>query len=643
MSRREIPGQCGRARAAGALRCRLPGLAAVACLVASACPAEEPSADAVLKALGVRRGLVVHVGAVDGSLAESLVRVEPLLVYAVAADAAGESTLRRRFVEGGVHGQATAGVLAADGSLPLADNVASAVVGDLDAVKGLKREELLRVLRPSGKAYLREGGQWRVTDKPRPADVDDWPQYFHDAAMSDLSADRQAGAARGLQWQAGPQTTHSNGVRVIGEFVIGCDEQGLWARDAYNGLPRWRRGDLQPATRYSLLVDAERVYIYPAGQSGYPPTPAPRQLALDLRSGQTLLEYAEGLTFSLPAGLQKDKASGKERQALWDRAKDFQARLADGLLVQASGPDLAVLEARTGKRLWGAQTTAPGPDQLDRKGQPLESVWGHPLVADGVLYAVQGPSAPSASYTHWPMTLVETVVAMDLKTGRRRWAWEWKKEMPAVYAAQPVVDEAAAKRWKGLRNAGLAPSEQRVAAAYNMALDKGRLVLALRAELNDTWQRSGLVRQLVLDAGTGKLVAYGRTPADRNDSEFNAIGGGHSHFRVLPAGGRWWFLNAIGVYGSADPAAPAETGKFQQTYAKLLRPVGCTVYRASPNYLFGSLTTYALDGSGIQHTNAARTTCDVGAFPANGMTYITPNHCFCQPYLPGHSATTSGL
>jgi len=583
-------------------------------LAGAVCIAEEPSAETVLNAVGIRRGLVVHVGATDGALAEALVRAEPLLVHAVAADAATESRLRQRFVQAGVHGQATAGTLAADGALPLADDLAALVVADLDAARGLRREELLRVVRPLGKAYLRQGGEWQVVSKPRPAGVDDWAQYFHDAAMSDLSADRRAGPARGLQWQAGPQSRHSDGVRVIGDLVIGHDEQGLWARDAHSGLPWWRRPDLRPATRYGLLADAERVYIYPAGQHGYPPTPSPHQIALDLRTGETVLEFAEGLTFIRPPDVPKDKER-EVRDALYARARDFQARLIDGLLVQASGPGLAVLEAKTGKRLWAAEA-------------PQGEVWAHPLAAGGTLYAVQGPSAISASYTHWPMTLVERVVAMDLKTGRQHWAWEWKREMPAVFERQGAGAKEVSENLK------LAPAAERVGAAYNMALDGGRLVMALRAELETTLTGRGLIRQLVLDARTGKLAAYGATPAEAR----KGIGGGHSHLRVLPAGGRWWLVHAVGIYGSVDPAAPADPEKFDVAYAKLPRPVGCTVYRASPNYLFGSLTTYALDGSGIQHTNVARTTCDVGAFPANGMTYITPNHCFCQPYLPGHNA-----
>lgn len=254
------------------------------------CDAAEPTAEAVLNAAAIGHGLVVHVGASDGSLAEALAGNQQVLVHALALNATTEAQLRLRFVKAGIHGQATAGHIGTDATLPLADNVAAIVVADLDAAKAIKREELFRVLRPLGKAYLRSDGKWSASVKPRPKDTDDWAQYFHDAAMSDLSADRVSGPARGLQWQAGPQDTHSDGVRVIDDLVIGHDAQGLWARDAFSGLPLWRRSGLLPATRFGLLADSERVYIYPAGQHGYPPTPSRCQIALELRTGKTVLE-----------------------------------------------------------------------------------------------------------------------------------------------------------------------------------------------------------------------------------------------------------------------------------------------------------------------------------------------------------------
>jgi hypothetical protein len=156
----------------------------------------EPSADAVLNASGIRHGLVVHVGATDGSLAEALTRNDSLLVQAIALIAATESQLRQRFVKAGVHGQATAGRIGTDITLPLADNVAAIVVADLDAAKAIKREELFRVLRPLGKAYLKSDGKWSATTKPRPKDVDDWAVFSRCRDERSLGGPRVRAGAR---------------------------------------------------------------------------------------------------------------------------------------------------------------------------------------------------------------------------------------------------------------------------------------------------------------------------------------------------------------------------------------------------------------------------------------------------------------
>ncbi|MCY3019338.1 MAG: PQQ-binding-like beta-propeller repeat protein, partial [Planctomycetota bacterium] len=578
--------------------------------LATAIGASEPVLDDVVKAAPVQRGLIVHVCAEDGSLAEALAKANPVVVFALASNAAGEARLRERFAAAGIHGQATAGTLLDGNRLPLNDDLAALLVADLDA-SGVRRDEALRVVRPFGKAYLKEGGKWQVVDKPRPAELDDWPQYFHDGAMSDLSADKRAGPARGLRWEAGPSTTHSLGVRVMRDVWVSADDGGIVARDAFSGLPLWRRPDILVRNRFAFLADEQRVYVYPEGERD---APAPSMLALDLRTGVTVRDYSEGLTFpALPA---KDANVARSVvEALRKRPADMQARLADGILTQNARDDLVALDAASGQRLWSAKS-------------PEGTEWAHPVIAGGKLYAVQGPSANSGSYTHWPMTLVQRIVALDLKSGKELWAWDWGKEMPGVMATQPMPGNH-----KNVA-ASLAPPERRAAAAYNMALAGNLLVLAVRSELDSVVAGRGLVRQLVVNAASGKLESYGLTPAGLDKTE----GGGHSHLRVLPVKDRVWFVEAISVFGSSDANAPTDTAKFRTDYAKLLRPVGCTVFRASPNYLFGSLTTYALDGSGVQHTNVARTTCDVGAFPANGMSYITPNHCFCQPYLPGNNA-----
>ena len=87
----------------------------------------------------------------------------------------------------------------------------------------------------------RRAGGWQVVEKPRPDDIDDWPQYFDDGAGSDLSQELRAGPAHGLQWEAGPHHTTKIGVRVVGSVWLGVEQAGLVARHAFSGLPPWRR------------------------------------------------------------------------------------------------------------------------------------------------------------------------------------------------------------------------------------------------------------------------------------------------------------------------------------------------------------------------------------------------------------------
>lgn len=108
-------------------------------------------------------------------------------------------------MQAGIHGQATTGRAGTDGTLPLADIVASIVVANLDATKAIKREELFPVLRPLGKAYLKSDGKWSVTTKPRPKDLDDRLQYPHDAAMA-TSEPRRVQKANSYQYQSLSET-----------------------------------------------------------------------------------------------------------------------------------------------------------------------------------------------------------------------------------------------------------------------------------------------------------------------------------------------------------------------------------------------------------------------------------------------------
>jgi len=575
-----------------------------ACSIASSA---DPDTEAFRRALPTERGLIIHAGADGTALAADLARQAPLVVHVLLRQAKAERPAREALVEAGLHGQATVARWHDPGRLPFLDNTATAVVADLDALAGLKAAECLRAVRPGGITYLKRGGAWSATVKERPADVDDWPQYFHDGAAGDVSRDMRVGPARGLQWQTGPEDVTKDGIRLIDGIWIACENgrrerlyggerRRLIARDAYTGLPLWQRADLGVNSRFAFLVDRQRVYVNPSPNRFR--WPAPCMIALDLHTGKTVMRFTEGITFAPPAELPKDrKAQERIRNMLRGRAGNLMARLDGGVLLQVSGQEMVALNAESGKRLWSRRTSQTGGLRTDHVGHLLGNVWMHPVIRDGVVYAVEGPSARSYSYTHWPAAQCRRIVAMDARTGKGRWTWTWPE------------------------------SQGTVGVAYNMTCDEGVLALAVRGDLH-----KGPLRLLLLDAKAGRTISYQGVGLDRK-----TIGGGHSHARAMINQGKVWVSC---IYGSTSVDLSDPANRINAEYSGL-RPVACTVWRATPKWLVGSLTVAALDGSGFHWTDAHRTHCDVGAFPANGMLYITPNFCGCQPYQPGSNATHS--
>ncbi len=488
-------------------------------------PAAELTAGDVFAQTDQRRGLFVLVDpSVD--LALELAQSQSILVHLLVANRNAED-IRRQLADRGVHGQVTVAEREEDRPMPLADNLAAVVVADLDRPGTPDRSELLRILRPEGKALIREAGQWRTLEKDRPGDTDDWAQYFHDGAGSDLSQDRRAGPANGLQWEAGPHHTTKIGVRVIGNTWLGVDAAGLVGRDAYNGLPRWRRPDIDIENRYAFLADSQRVYLHPRVQNTWHP-PAPFMQVLDLATGEDLMTLEEGVALDAAGWIRGQHDWDSFRKDFPDdwkqrlerarnNAETLQARLDDGVLVQVAANEMVALDAQTGTRLWRQTAPAGRVNRVDRRGEPIREDWQHPLIDEGRVYTVAGENAPSWSYTHWPMGAVRSIHAFDLKSGRPLWQWDW-------------------------------PGGQgEPAAAYNMVISDRWLALMLRTDA----QAKSQAALLLVDRQTGREhrllreTTYGK----------REVGGGHSHLRALRAGDRLWINSAIGQHGGADRCA----------------------------------------------------------------------------------------
>ncbi|MEI7767001.1 MAG: PQQ-binding-like beta-propeller repeat protein [Phycisphaerae bacterium] len=559
--------------------------------------ADEPSAALVATELGQpATGLIVQVGA--GDRLPALLGAGATIGLAVVADDTAATSLRDAWAKTGLVGQAQV-VTMAGTRIPLRDETARILIADGDVMPAVKEAELQRILRPGGAAWVRQGGAWKRLTKSRPAGVDDWAQYNHDAAASDVSKDMLAGPARSLQWTSGPQATGALGIRIIdgismaietGEASAGAAKVGtLVARDAYTGLVRWRRSDVIPASRYAWVAGNGRVFFYPTPDKDgrY----AKYMKILDLATGKDAGWVEQGVAVPVP-----DALPVKEREVVTKQLKnltgDFTVRLtADGKLVQVMAGQVAVVDAVSGARVW----------QKQFDGQ----VALHPVVLGDALYLCLGKTAESCSYTHWPALSVQAVVCLNMKDGTQRWQTAWD-----AAKGEMVV--------------------------YNLAGANGHLVGSAR--FNNVVNK-GVHGVLVVDAANGKIVQAGPTAVTTGRrGEPDEIGGGHSSARSFILDDRVWTTTIISLNGSVPLSAP-DTKEADQRYAGLLRPVGCTTYRATPNWLFGSLTTYAVKGAAqVFQTDALRTHCDVGAFPALGLAFITSNGCFCTPYLPGSAA-----
>jgi len=554
----------------------------------------------IFDAVETRRGLFVVAGE-DAKLAKELALAQPVVVF-IAARHGKVEALRAELAAANLHGRVTVGSVQG-GRLPLIDNLAAVVIdpgGEVDT------KEAMRVVRPLG--YLYAGNT--AKQKPWTKGADSWGQYHYNAAMTDRSNDMIAGPAQGIQWLAGDNSIQpaKMGVRVTGASIVQVDERGVVVRDAFSGLPVWRREDIKPSNRYAFLADDKHVYLIPRASSRDPVYP-PHMVAVDLKTGKNVVEYNQGVKLgwaivghSYAKNRRIEKTDRDKARKNTERAKKsydaVQARLADGVLLQTIGNKMVALEADTGKKLWDKNLTGVV-EVRDRRGaRKAPHHWHHPMILDGKVYAVEGETAPSWSYTHWPMGAVRAVHCLDLKTGRSLWVWNWPSKLgepPAGYNMTPVGD------WLGL---------------------------TLRSK-----------RFAKGSSGVLFVKRDGSTYKHADDSPYGKeIGGGHSHTRMMYVGDKVWIHHTTKPQSTIDLNEPGNKAKWGREFTELPRPVGCTVMRATPRYIFGSLTTYAVADNRIHHTNAARSVCDVGAIPAAGMTFITPTQCFCAPYLPGFKA-----
>jgi outer membrane protein assembly factor BamB len=236
-----------------------------------AAAANQPGSAALLRQIGVTKGICALPGDRGCEIALSLVRETELVFYVQLADAADVETARRRAYDAGLYGTRIFVEQGPVGHLYLAANIADAVIATGPAGR-MPIEEALRVVRPQGKVIVGT----REETKPFPAGIDDWSHPYHGPDNNPVSRDKLARGPYLTQFLADPryaplpQVAVTAGGRVFKAFghIAFKEREEPWlntlaAFNGYNGTLLWRR-EIAPALmvhRNTLIATATNVYF----------------------------------------------------------------------------------------------------------------------------------------------------------------------------------------------------------------------------------------------------------------------------------------------------------------------------------------------------------------------------------------------
>ncbi len=540
----------------------------------------------ILRETGVTGGLIVHLGCGDGKLTAALRASDSYLVHGLDADPRNVQKAREYILSRGLYGPVAVDRLAGR-RLPYVDNLVNLVVAeDLGQVS---MSEVLRVLAPNGVAYVRRGRAWSKTVKPRPAEIDEWTHYLHDATNNAVAQDTVIGPPRHLQWIGGPRySRHHDHMSSISAMVsaggrvfyifdhaspLSIELPSKWflvARDAFNGTILWKRpiakwhtqmfrlksGPAQLTRR--LVAVGDRVYVT-LGLN------APVS-ALDAATGKTVRVYprsenTEEIIFS----------DGVLFLVVNDNPFEQPANPAEYRYTFVEGPRrVMAVEADTGKILWDK----PMPDVL--------------------------PMSLAADSKHVYFDDGQKIVCLDRTTGAEIWHTppvERRKEIPTFFGPTLVVYDGVV-----LYSGGSVEPDTRNAGG-------------------------GTNTMYAFDAQTGKLLWTAEHPPSGYKSPEDIL--------VLQ-GLVWTPATTFGTHSGEMIGRDPHTGEIKKRFLPDVETHWfhhrCYRAKATERYILTSRTGIEFVDPKAEHWichHWVRGGCLYGIMPANGMVYNPPHPCAC--------------
>jgi outer membrane protein assembly factor BamB len=227
-------------------------------------------------------GLCVVIGEVDPDLVRKCTG-GTWVVHALSRDRAALDDVRRNHDVVAHTGAEFQASLWTTNPLPYVDNLANLIFCDL--ALDISDEELLRVLRPGGRAHVGTGAEAQLLMKPPSDGTDEWPHPWHRPSGGLVTDDETLGIPTGIQWVQGPlfamagRKTSTQSVVIAGGRMfavtqnvvenIGREEMPYYlvARDAYNGILLWKQPWQGPFTLVNgalnprIAATDDRVYV----------------------------------------------------------------------------------------------------------------------------------------------------------------------------------------------------------------------------------------------------------------------------------------------------------------------------------------------------------------------------------------------
>jgi outer membrane protein assembly factor BamB len=605
---------------------------------------DESTADRVarrlLEASGVKGGLIVHLGCGDGKLTAALRAGDRCLVHGVDANPANVDAAREHVDARGLYGPVSVASLR-ESALPYADNLVNLLVVSGDESR-ISREEMLRVLTPAGVALVSgirgeksgvgeketearyveiDGHTWAMISKPWPSNIDEWTHWLYDSSGNAVARDTVVGPPRHVQWFAKPLWSRSHEkspsltgmvsakgrlfyISDEGPASIGGPLPDRWrlvARDAFNGVLLWKRP--VPDWGWKAWSPSEPMNL----RWGNPRFIHRRLVAVEDRVYVTL-GYSAPVT-------SIDAATGKTIQVYQGTENTSEILYHEGLLVLSvatkpktaieNAPPLKVMaiEAASGKRIWETGPFASLYD-LGERGKSNVLKQGRLMIAAGG--------------DHVYCVTEKDVVALALSNGKPAWL---VPRPPAVLpkAESKKVRLAASKMFTNLGS---------------VMVHDGRVFYAQPHVPTNKLVNNVPMTLVCLSAAAG-------------EEQWRKICGDWSYttsLNVYAARGLIW-VHADRQEGPYDVLGLApDTGDVKVRYdlASVLTTRHhhrCYRNKATENFLLmgkeGVEYVNLDDGTVLPH-RWLRGMCLYGVMPANGLLYVPPEACSCNPMTMLH-------